>query len=65
MSSTRADDYVLSMRCDLCQRHSEPGDDGWVSITRQLDGGEKPLVSTYCPRCLDDALQARPLEPRG
>jgi len=52
------------MRCDLCQRHPEPGDAGWVSIMRQRREGEKPHVSTYCPRCFDHALRADPLEPR-
>jgi hypothetical protein len=52
------------MRCDLCQRHPEPGDNGWVSIMRQRREGDKLHVSTYCPRCFDHALRADPLEPR-
>jgi len=52
------------MRCDLCQRNSEPDERGWITMFPIRREGRKPLVFTYCPRCVEYALNANAFIPR-
>jgi hypothetical protein len=48
------------LKCEECGCRSESGKGWFGRIAEDSEGGEGPVVRTYCPPCAERELDARP-----